>query len=216
MKTKKMESRHKFKNIKLASKSLPALYFILLNMFFTGHLHHFVGSALKADDIGVAMGVTGTDVAKDASDMVLLDDSFLTIAYAIKEGRRIYRNIQKMIQFLLVDNIAEILTLFIATLFNLDASLLAIHILCVNLDTATLPVLALDVDPASKNIMKHQPVKSGTLLKKDLVRRVITQGGLCGRYDHLRLLDRYKYWGSYCRADDGFLCAGLIPDAACV
>ncbi len=132
--------------------------------------------ALKAADIGVAMGITGTDVAKDASDMILLDDSFTTIAYAIKEGRRVYRNIQKVIQFLLVGNIAEILTLLIATLFNWEAPLLAVHILWVNLATATLPALALGVDPASKNIMKHQPVKSGTLFEKDLVRRVITQG----------------------------------------
>ncbi len=132
--------------------------------------------ALKAADIGVAMGINGTDVAKDASDMILLDDSFTTIAYAIKEGRRVYRNIQKVIQFLLVGNIAEILTLFTATLFNWDAPLLAVHILWVNLATATLPALALGVDPASKNIMKHQPVKSGTLFEKDLVHRVITQG----------------------------------------
>lgn len=132
--------------------------------------------ALKAADIGVAMGITGTDVAKDAADMILLDDSFTTIAYAIKEGRRVYRNIQKVIQFLLVGNIAEILTLFVATLFNWDAPLLAVHILWVNLATATLPALALGIDPASKNIMKHKPVKSGTLFEKDLVRRVIIQG----------------------------------------
>lgn len=128
--------------------------------------------ALKAADIGVAMGVTGTDVA----DMILLDDSFTTIAHAIKEGRRVYRNIQKVIQFLLVGNIAEITTLFAATIFNWDAPLLAVHILWVNLATATLPVLALGVDPASKNIMKHKPVKAGTLFEKDLVIRVITQG----------------------------------------
>ncbi len=132
--------------------------------------------ALKAADIGVAMGITGTDVAKDAADMILLDDSFTTITYAVKEGRRVYRNIQKVIQFLLVGNIAEILTLFVATVFNWDAPLLAIHILWVNLATATLPALALGVDPASKNIMKHPPVKSGTLFEKDLIRRVITQG----------------------------------------
>ncbi len=132
--------------------------------------------ALKAADIGVAMGITGTDVAKDAADMILLDDSFTTIAYAIKEGRRVYRNIQKVIQFLLVGNIAEILTLFVATLFNWEAPLLAVHILWVNLATATLPALALGVDPASKNMMKHRPVKSGTLFEKELVRRVITQG----------------------------------------
>ena len=132
--------------------------------------------ALKAADIGIAMGITGTDVAKEASDMVLLDDSFNTIAYAIKEGRRVYRNIQKVIQFLLAGNIAEILTLFLATIFNWDAPLLAIHILWVNLATATLPALALGVDPASKDIMKHKPVKSGTLFERDLIERVVTQG----------------------------------------
>lgn len=132
--------------------------------------------ALKAADIGIAMGVTGTDVAKDAADMILLDDSFTTIAFAIKEGRRVYRNIQKVIQFLLAGNIAEITTLFAACLLNLQAPLMAAHILWVNLATATLPALALGVDPASKNIMKHQPVKSGTLFEKDLVQRVVIQG----------------------------------------
>ncbi len=144
--------------------------------------------ALKAADIGVAMGITGTDVAKDASDMILLDDSFTTIAYAIKEGRRVYRNIQKVIQFLLVGNIAEILTLFIATVFNQDAPLLAVHILWVNLATATLPALALGVDPASKNIMKHPPVKSGTLFERDLIRRVASQGIF------VALLTTVAYW----------------------
>lgn len=132
--------------------------------------------ALKAADIGVAMGITGTDVAKEASDMILLDDSFTTIAFAIKEGRRVYRNIQKVIQFLLVGNIAEILTLFVATIFNWEAPLLAVHILWVNLATATLPALALGVDPADSNIMKQKPVRSGTLFEKDLITRVVRQG----------------------------------------
>lgn len=132
--------------------------------------------ALKAANIGVAMGISGTDVAKDVSDMILLNDSFTTITAAIKEGRKVYRNIQKVIQFLLVGNIAEITTLFIATLFNWDAPLLAVHILWVNLATASLPALALGVDPASKNIMKHKPVKTGTLFERDLIWRVISQG----------------------------------------
>lgn len=132
--------------------------------------------ALKSADIGIAMGISGTDVAKDSSDMILMDDSFTTIAYAIKEGRRVYRNIQKVIQFLLVGNIAEILTLFLAILLNWDTPLLAVHILWVNLATATLPALALGVDPPSRNIMKHQPVKSTTLFEKNLIQRVVTQG----------------------------------------
>lgn len=132
--------------------------------------------ALKTADIGIAMGVNGTDVAKDAADMILLDDDFTTIVYAVKEGRRVYRNIQKVIQFLLAGNIAEILTLFIATLLNWEAPILAIHILCINLATDSLPALALGVDPASKNIMKDKPVKSGSLFEKSLVSRVLLHG----------------------------------------
>lgn len=132
--------------------------------------------ALKAADIGIAMGITGTDVAKEASDMILLDDSFTTISHAIKEGRRVYRNIQKVIQFLLSGNIAEIITLTTATVLNWNAPLLAVHILWINLATATLPALALGVDSASKDIMTYKPVKSGTLFERDLVSRVIIQG----------------------------------------
>ncbi|WRS27751.1 cation-translocating P-type ATPase [Oscillospiraceae bacterium MB08-C2-2] len=132
--------------------------------------------ALKAANIGVAMGKSGTDVAKDAADMLLLDDNFTTIEYAIREGRRIYRNIQKVIQFLLAGNIAEILTLLIATLLNWEAPILAVHILLINLVTDSLPAIALGVDPASKNIMKHKPVKSGTLFERGLVVRVVMYG----------------------------------------
>lgn len=132
--------------------------------------------ALKNADIGIAMGLNGTDVAKDSADMILLDDDFTTIIYAVKEGRRVYRNIQKVIQFLLAGNIAEVLTLFIATLLNWEAPILAVHILCINLATDTLPALALGVDPASKDIMKEKPVKSGTLFEKALIARVILHG----------------------------------------
>ena len=132
--------------------------------------------ALKAADIGVAMGKKGTDVAKDASDMILLDDSFTTIARAVEEGRRVYANIQKVIRFLLAGNIAEILTLFVAALFNRDAPLSAVHILWVNLATATLPALALGVEPADKDIMKRPPIKSGRLFEKGLIFQVIAQG----------------------------------------
>ncbi len=128
--------------------------------------------ALKKADIGVAMGITGTDVAKDAAAMILLDDNFTTIEAAVKEGRRVYRNIQKVIQYLLAGNIAEVLTIFITMLFNLDSPLLAVHILFINLVTDTLPSLALGVDPASPNIMKHKPVKQGSLFEKGLVFRI--------------------------------------------
>ncbi len=132
--------------------------------------------ALKAADIGIAMGKTGTDVAKDSADMILMDDNFTTIEYAIREGRRIYRNIQKVIQFLLAGNIAEILTLLIATMLNWDAPILAVQILLVNLITDTLPALALGVDPASKNIMRRNPVRSGSLFEKGLIVRVCLHG----------------------------------------
>lgn len=128
--------------------------------------------ALKTADIGVAMGITGTDVAKDAAAMILLDDNFTTIEEAVKEGRRVYRNIQKVIQYLLAGNIAEVLTIFVTMLFNLDSPLLAVHILFINLVTDTLPSLALGIDPASPNIMKHKPVKQGSLFEKGLVFRI--------------------------------------------
>ncbi len=128
--------------------------------------------ALKTADIGVAMGITGTDVAKDAAAMILLDDNFTTIEEAVKEGRRVYRNIQKVIQYLLAGNIAEVLTIFVTMLFNLSSPLLAVHILFINLVTDTLPSLALGIDPASPNIMKHKPVKQGSLFEKGLVFRI--------------------------------------------
>lgn len=128
--------------------------------------------ALKTADIGVAMGITGTDVAKDAAAMILLDDNFTTIEEAVKEGRRVYRNIQKVIQYLLAGNIAEVLTIFVTMLFNLSSPLFAVHILFINLVTDTLPSLALGIDPASPNIMKHKPVKQGSLFEKGLVFRI--------------------------------------------
>ncbi len=132
--------------------------------------------ALKTADIGVAMGITGTDVAKDAAAMILLDDNFTTIEEAVKEGRRVYRNIQKVIQYLLAGNIAEVLTIFITMLFNLSSPLLAVHILFINLVTDTLPSLALGIDPASPNIMKYKPVKQGSLFEKGLVFRIVFYG----------------------------------------
>ena len=132
--------------------------------------------ALKAADIGVAMGITGTDVAKDASDMILLDDRFTTIVYAVREGRRVHRNIQKVVQFLVADNLAEIVVLLAAVALNWDAPLTAVMILWVNLATATLPALALGVEPASRHTMEHPPLPAGTLLEPRLVRRVVFQG----------------------------------------
>ena len=132
--------------------------------------------ALKAADIGVAMGITGTDVAKDAADMILLDDRFTTIVNAVREGRRVFRNIQKVVQFLVADNVAQIVVLLVAVALNWDAPLTAVMILWVNLATATLPALALGVEPASRHVMEHPPVRAGTLLEPHLARRVVFQG----------------------------------------
>ena len=132
--------------------------------------------ALKEADIGVAMGITGTDVAKDAADMILLDDNFTTIEHAIREGRRVYRNIQKVIQFLVAGNISEILTLFLAFVFGWEDPILAIHVLLINLATDSLPAIALGVDPADRNVMKVPPVKSGTLFEKGVIIRIVVHG----------------------------------------
>jgi P-type Ca2+ transporter type 2C len=113
--------------------------------------------SLKAADIGVAMGITGTDVAKGASDMILTDDNFKTIVSAIEEGRNIYNNIKKSIIFLLSCNTGEIIALFFAILLGWASPLKPIHILWVNLVTDTLPALSLGVDPGDPNVMEEKP-----------------------------------------------------------
>lgn len=113
--------------------------------------------SLKMADIGVAMGITGTDVAKGASDMVLTDDNFSTIVTAIEEGRNIFNNIKKSVLFLLSCNAGEIIALFFAIILGWEAPLLSIHILWVNLITDTLPALSLGMDPGDKDVMKEKP-----------------------------------------------------------
>ena len=150
--------------------------------------------ALKTANIGCAMGVVGTDVAKEAADVILTDDNFATIVSAVEEGRRIYDNILKVIQFLLSSNVGEIVVLFLATLctplfakwFGItDISrleiLLPIHILWINLVTDSLPALALAFDPANSDIMKRKPAKPGKgVFTKGMTWRVVYQGIMIG------------------------------------
>mgnify|MGYP003371426413 FL=1 len=150
--------------------------------------------ALKTSDIGCAMGIVGTDVAKEAADVILTDDNFATIVSAVEEGRRIYDNILKVIQFLLSSNVGEIVVLLLATLatpifaqwFGItDIShleiLLPIHILWINLVTDSLPALALAFDPANSDIMNRKPAKPGKgVFTRGMTWRVIYQGVMIG------------------------------------
>lgn len=133
--------------------------------------------ALKQADIGCAMGITGTDVAKGAADMTLTDDNFATIVEAVQEGRGIYDNIKKAIQFLLGTNIGEVITVFMAMLFWQESPLLAMHLLWLNLVTDGLPALAMGVEPVESDIMTRKPKpKNEGLFADGLGVRVVLQG----------------------------------------
>ena len=133
--------------------------------------------ALKNSDVGVAMGGKGTDVARQASDMVLLDDNFKTIMDAIEEGRGIFDNMRKFINYLLSANTAEVLVVFLASVFRLGLPLTAVMILWINLLTDGLPALALSVDAKSKFIMKRKPRKKGEgVIDKRMVYSIVTMG----------------------------------------
>ena len=150
--------------------------------------------ALKKADIGCAMGIVGTDVAKEAADVILTDDNFTTVVSAVEEGRKIYDNILKVIQFLLSSNIGEVVVLFFATLLTPLFSkwfgitdingleiLLPIHILWINLVTDSLPALALAFDPANSDIMQRKPIKPGKgIFTKGMTWRVVYQGIMIG------------------------------------
>ena len=137
--------------------------------------------ALKNADIGIAMGKNGTDVAKNASEMILTDDNFVTIVEAVKQGRNIYDNIRKAIHFLIATNIGEIITIFMGLLLGLKSPLLAIQLLWINLVTDSLPAIALGLEPAEKGIMKRKPIDSKKGLFADgLWSKIILEGIMIG------------------------------------
>lgn len=148
--------------------------------------------ALKTANIGCAMGITGTDVSKEAADVILTDDNFATIVKSVEEGRRIYDNILKAISFLLSSNMSEIIVLFIATMilpilcskFGLDVNKVevfsVVQLLWINLVTDSLPALALATDPAEIDVMDRQPNKSKGIFTKGMIWRIIYQGIIIG------------------------------------
>jgi Ca2+-transporting ATPase len=137
--------------------------------------------ALKQADIGVAMGITGTDVTKEVSDMILLDDNFATIVGAVKEGRKIYDNIRKFFKYTLTSNLGEIWTIFLAPFLGLPIPLLPIHILWVNLVTDGMPGLAMTAEPAERDVMKRPPRRPDeSLLAHGMWQHIIFVGLLMG------------------------------------
>ena len=133
--------------------------------------------ALSAADVGVAMGVTGTDVAKDASDMVLADDNFATIVAAIHEGRVVFTNLSKFVQFLLSANTSQVLLMFLATLGGLPVPLFPVQLLFTNMATDSLPALALGVDPGEKGLMARSPRGPGEgIITRESVTRILSRG----------------------------------------
>lgn len=160
--------------------------------------------ALKKADIGIAMGVSGTDVTKESSDMVLLDDSFASIVKAVKHGRSIYDNIKKFVKFLLSANLGEISVIFISLIASFPLPLLPLQILWINLVTDGLPALALGSDPAEKDIMKRKPrnpketIMSGTkgfIILSTIVATLIVLGLFIAEYYSTANLDKARTIG---------------------
>jgi len=137
--------------------------------------------ALKQADIGVAMGITGSEVAKDAASMVLTDDNFATIVKAIENGRNLYRNIQRAIQFLLSGNTAGILAVLYASFMALPVPFKAVHLLFINLLTDSLPAIALGVEPHSSDVMNEKPrPKNQSILTKKVLTNICVEGVVIG------------------------------------
>jgi Ca2+-transporting ATPase len=167
--------------------------------------------AIKAADIGISMGVTGTDVSKEASSLVLADDNFATIVEAVKEGRNIYDNIRKFISYLLASNVGEILIMFLAMLAGLPLPLVPIQILWVNLVTDGLPAMALGVDPAQDDTMNLPPRNAReSIFARGVGWKIVTRGLLIG------LCSLASFWVTYTESPDHLTRAQTVAFATLV
>ncbi len=167
--------------------------------------------ALKSADIGIAMGKGGTDVAKNASDMILVDDNFVTIVDAVKQGRNIYDNIRKAIHFLIATNIGEIVTIFMGLVLGLKSPLLAIQLLWINLVTDSLPAIAIGLEPPEKDIMERKPVDSKKGIFADgLWNKIIVEGVMIGMLTLIAFSIGNKYYGIEVGRTMAFISMGLL------
>ena len=161
--------------------------------------------ALKNADIGISMGLNGTDVAKNASDMILTDDNFCTIVEAIKQGRNIFDNIKKAIHFLIATNVGEIVIIFVGLLLDLKSPLLAIQLLWINLVTDSLPAIALGLEPPEKNIMSKKPRDPKKSLFADgLWSKIFVEGIMLGILTLFAFSLGNKLFGLEVRKNNGF------------
>ena len=167
--------------------------------------------ALKCADIGIAMGQNGTDVAKNASDMILTDDNFVTIVKAVKQGRNIYDNIKKAIHFLIATNIGEIVTIFMGLVLGLKSPLLAIQLLWINLVTDSLPAIAIGLEPPDENIMNRKPVDNKKGIFADgLWNKIIVEGIMIGMLTLVAFSIGNKYYGVEVGRTMAFVAMGLL------
>ena len=172
--------------------------------------------ALKKADIGIAMGKKGTDVAKNASDMILNDDNFVTIAEAVKQGRNIFDNIKKAIHFLIATNIGEIVTIFIGLLLGMKSPLLAIQLLWVNLVTDSLPAIALGLEPPEKDIMERPPRDAKKSIFADgLFGKIIVEGFMIGLLTIIAFTIGNKYYGLEVGRTMAFISLGMLELIHC-
>lgn len=167
--------------------------------------------ALKKSDIGIAMGRKGTDVAKNAAEMILNDDNFVTIVDAVKQGRNIFDNIKKAIHFLIATNIGEIVTIFVGLLLGVKSPLLAIQLLWVNLVTDSLPAIALGLEPPEKNIMNRPPRDSRKSIFADgLMGKIVVEGFMIGMFTILAFFIGNKYYGIEVARTMAFISLGML------